>query len=559
MNRPKTILQVPLLFLLVLSFQGFSQPVLRYEPVIRSLTNPVDIVNANDGNHRLFVVQKDGLIKVFDSTYQYIGDFLNVQGITTQGERGLLSLVFHPEYKKNGSFFIYYTNAQGNIEVSAYKVSSNLNEADPASKKIIITIPHPNASNHNGGKLQFGPDGYLYFATGDGGGGGDPFNNAQNGNSLLGKMIRIDIDNSTPPLNYRIPMDNPFIADPLIADEIWALGLRNPFRWSFDRLTGDMWIADVGQNAREEINYVKAGQHKGLNYGWRCYEGKFTYNTNNCQPISHYKVPVFDYPHSDIDGGFSVTGGFVYRGAEYPSLNGHYIFADFVSGNHWTIKDSANQVQTTKLEGNLPINIAGFGETETGALHACSLSDGIVYKIVVVTDVIYQLLNFTGIGNNNIASLSWTTVEQNLLQFEIEGSSDSVHFQQNAIVPAKNRTGNNLYSYSEPFTGDKIFYRLRVLSKNGKWDYSNTISVRNQQSDDTFIFPSIISNHIMSCFITGNFEVFQLFGINGSLIFEKDIRGVSGKMDIAVPGLSGVYFARLSGGMGRKTQRVFIH
>ena len=254
--------------------RSFSQPILNYRRVITSLSAPLEIVSAPDSSNRLFIVQKVGSVKVYDKSYNFLGDFVTVSGVTINGERGLLSMAFHPDYKSNGLFFVYYTNTQGDIEISRYKVSNNPNRADTSTRTIIITIPHRAAANHNGGKISFGPDGYLYFATGDGGNGGDPPNNAQNGKVLLGKMLRIDVNNPSPQLNYSIPPDNPFVNDTLIADEIWALGLRNPFRWSFDRLTHDMWIADVGQGVREEINFRKAGETKGINYGWRCYEGK---------------------------------------------------------------------------------------------------------------------------------------------------------------------------------------------------------------------------------------------------------------------------------------------
>ncbi|HZI53565.1 MAG TPA: PQQ-dependent sugar dehydrogenase, partial [Chitinophagaceae bacterium] len=313
-----------------------------------------------DSSDRLFIVQKVGSVKVYDKAFNFLGDFVTVSGVTINGERGLLSMAFHPDYKSNGLFFVYYTNLQGDIEISRYKVSDDPNRADTTTRTIIITIPHRAAANHNGGKIGFGADGYLYFATGDGGNGGDPPNNAQNGKVLLGKMLRIDVNNPGPQLNYSIPTDNPFVNDTLIADEIWALGLRNPFRWSFDRLTHNMWIADVGQGVKEEINFRKAGETKGINYGWRCYEGKNIYNASGCKTADQYIPPIFDYPHNLTTGGSSVTGGYVYRGSEYPSMNGYYIFADYISNNQWLIKDSSNGWSIKQQQsGTFPRNIAG--------------------------------------------------------------------------------------------------------------------------------------------------------------------------------------------------------
>ena len=378
----------------MISFEPTAQPILNYKPVITSLAKPTDIVSANDGSYRLFIVQKGGTIRVYDQFLNYKGNFLIISGLPTLGERGLLSMAFHPAYKNNGLFFVYYTNAQGSIEIARYKVSNNPNIADLSTKSIIITIPHPGTTNHNGGKLHFGPDGYLYFATGDGGGTGDPSNNSQNGRSLLGKMIRININDSTPPLNYSIPADNPYLSDTTIADEIWGMGLRNPWRWSFDRLTHDIWIADVGQARREEVNFRRATETKGANYGWRCYEGKQVYNSKACQLIDKYIPPIFEYSHNNTTGGSSITGGFVYRGPEFPSLNGYYIFADYESGNQWMIVDSSDTWVIKKQSGTFPGSISSFGESEDGTLYASSLSAGIVYKIEAVTGVKASVFKF---------------------------------------------------------------------------------------------------------------------------------------------------------------------
>lgn len=537
----------------------YAQPAIQYRPVIQSLSNPVEIVSADDNSHRLFIVQKQGIIKVYTATFDYLGDFLTVANITTEGERGLLSLAFHPLYKTNGLFFVYYTNAEGSIEVASYKVSSNPNVADPATRKIIITIPHPGAANHNGGRLSFGTDGYLYFATGDGGGGGDPRNNAQNGNSLLGKMIRIDVNNSTPPLNYSVPADNPFVDDPAIADEIWGLGLRNPWRWSFDRLTRDMWIADVGQNAREEINFAKAGEHKGLNFGWRCYEGSQTYNTSGCQPAHAYTSPVFEYPHNNTQGGFSVTGGYVYRGAEYPALNGYYIFADYVSGNQWATKDSSGVWITKQLPGSLPRNISGFGEAHDGSIYACSLSAGIVYKLEAVTGVIFQVVTFEGSVRNNIVALSWSTVEQSVKLYEVERSADSLHFEKIGTRNAQKLTTVNQYSFEDRVTDAKVFYRLRIVNDNDKWDYSNTIAVTNHYHEENFIFPSVITDKVIRCFIPSSFDLLEIFSMSGALMHKQDIRALPGSIEIPVATLApGVYMVRIIRGSDRRMQRIII-
>ncbi len=356
---------------LILIVPVFSQtPDIGYQSVIsgNGLAAPIDIVNAGDGTNRLFVVQRSGTIRVYDDNLTYIQDFLTVSDVGTAGEGGLLSLAFHPDYETNGFLFVYYTRPDFSLEVARYTVSTgSINSADPTSKQIVINIPHPGEDNHNGGKILFGPDGYLYLATGDGGGGGDPSNNAQNGNSLLGKMLRINVNT----LPYSIPPDNPYVANNNVRDEIWAIGLRNPFRWSFDRANGDMWIADVGQGAQEEINYRTAANSGGANYGWRCYEGILPYNTSGCSAQSSYVSPIYTYGRDDATGGRSVTGGFVYRGTEFLSLTGYYIFADFLSGNQWVITPDRTQMLQLPDAG-FPAGMVACGEAGNGALDGAS-------------------------------------------------------------------------------------------------------------------------------------------------------------------------------------------
>ena len=295
---------------------------------------PVDIAHAGDG--RLFVVERAGIIKVVQSDGAVLPTaFLDISGQVdkSHGEEGLLGLVFHPDYPEIPYFYVNYTNPQDGTRISRFTVSSDPNVADAGSQEILLTVAQPQ-ENHNGGDLNFGPnDGYLYATLGDGGGAGDnhgAVGNGQNRMTLLGKILRLDVDSTFP---YTIPPDNPFVDDPQALDEIWALGLRNPWRFSFDRATGDMYIGDVGQSSREEINYQAADSNGSENYGWRCYEGNEPFNTSGCDDASAYVFPIFDYPRSE---GQAVTGGFVYRGSRYPALVGHYLFADYSSGNFWT-------------------------------------------------------------------------------------------------------------------------------------------------------------------------------------------------------------------------------
>jgi glucose/arabinose dehydrogenase len=373
-----------------------AQPVLSLTPVIQGLSSPLELVHAGDGSNRIFIVQKGGSILVYNKAYNFVDTFLIITtGFTSDNERGLLSMAFHPDYANNGFFYIYYTNGTGDLELARYKVSANANVADPATKVIVKTIAHPTNANHNGGELHFGNDGYLYLSTGDGGGGGDVPNNAQNTGILLGKMLRFNVTTNSNPPYFTIPPDNPY------GNEIYAIGLRNPFRWSFDRLTHDMWIGDVGQNSWEEINYRPADSTLGVNYGWRCYEGNATYNTSvGCSgPITKYSFPIYTYP---TISPASITGGTVYRGLTNIALKGYYIAADFYSGAFYKIKfDSTKRSWATTTQTLSPNGMSNFGETEDGELYAVSLFSNAVYRIESSGPISYS---FTGSGNWNDAS-----------------------------------------------------------------------------------------------------------------------------------------------------------
>jgi glucose/arabinose dehydrogenase len=358
---------------LFLSLPLQAQPIVSFSPVITTLSAPIDFVNAGDGTNRIFIVQQGGVIRVFDQAFNSLGTFLTVSGISTGGERGLLSMAFSPGYATNGFFYVYYTNTNGDLELARYHVSGDPNIADATTKTIILTIPHPGQSNHNGGKIIFGTEGFLYLSTGDGGGAGDQPNNAQNPAILLGKILRINVTNLPSPPYYTVPASNPF------GNEVWALGLRNPFRWSFDRLTNDIWIGDVGQDNAEEINFVPAGFGTGKNYGWRCYEGNSAYNTSGCGPIGTYTFPVYTYP--TFNPAASVTGGRVYRGNLYPALQGYYVASDFYSGNIYKINPDGAGGWVTSIQSALRSGISSFGETENGEMYATVLTNGTVYRV----------------------------------------------------------------------------------------------------------------------------------------------------------------------------------
>lgn len=332
----------------------------------------VEITHAGDS--RLFVAQQDGIIKILNANgTTNATPFLNISALTTNsGERGLLGLAFHPDYATNGFFYVNYTNLSGDTVIAKYTVNAiNPNVANTTGT-VLLTIDQPFA-NHNGGCLRFGPDGYLYISMGDGGGAGDTQNNGQNKTSLLGKLLRIDVDTETA---YGIPADNPFVGT-TGADEIWAYGLRNAWKFSFNRNNGDLWIADVGQGDVEEINKTDPTL-PGLNYGWRCYEGSSPYNTTGCDASSTMTFPFAEYTHTGT-GGCSITGGYVYTGSLYPNFLDKYFFAD-ICVNKIGMVDNAGAISySTSLSGGF---YTTFGEDMNGELYLGSSNNGTIYKII---------------------------------------------------------------------------------------------------------------------------------------------------------------------------------
>lgn len=329
-------------------------------PDLPDFSQPVYLTNAGDGSNRLFVVEQAGRIQVFSNSPDANGysTFLDLRDrVISGGEMGLLGLAFDPDFASNGYFYVYYIGAGPRSVVSRFSVSINdPNVADPATETPLLSIDQP-YDNHNGGTLQFGPDGYLYFGLGDGGSGGDPDGNGQNTQTLLGSLLRIDPAGT----GYNVPADNPFVGSNTSLPEIWAYGFRNPYRFSFDRDTGDLWLADVGQDQIEEINVVT----KGGNYGWNWYEGSQVFRGG--APQGDYRMPVYEYDHSL---GQSVTGGYVYRGNSAPDLTGQYIYGDFISTRIWSLSvDSQFNVVRNDSLGNAPQNPAGFGEDEQGELY----------------------------------------------------------------------------------------------------------------------------------------------------------------------------------------------
>ena len=364
---------IALSFLLLLAVTCVAQDV-ALQPIASGLDQPVALTHA--GDTRLFITEQTGTIRIYDALGLRATPFLDIRSLVLSGgERGLLSVAFHPQYRDNGLFFVYYTNRNGDNSIARYKVSADPDRADVSSGAILLTIPHPNFANHNGGQLQFGPDGYLYIGTGDGGSAGDPNNNAQNLNQLLGKILRIDVDHGTP---YAIPPSNPFVSRANARGEIWAYGLRNPWRFTFDRANGDMWIGDVGQGSFEEVDLQPATSAGGENYGWRKMEGLHCFNpSTNCADFT-LTPPVIEYSHAG--GPCSISGGYRYRGTQIPSLKGAYLYGDYCSGTIWSATQTG-AIWSPKVLFNTTLAISSFGEDLSGELYVMDVAKGIVYKI----------------------------------------------------------------------------------------------------------------------------------------------------------------------------------
>jgi glucose/arabinose dehydrogenase len=355
-------------------------PTLALGTRVQGFSSPVGFAHADDRTNRLYVVEQGGRIRIVKSGVVNPSPFLDISGrISAGGERGLLGLAFPPDYERKGYFYVYYTNPAGDIRISRFRRNpSDADQADPASEQVILTIPHPVNANHNGGQLAFGPvDKMLYLGTGDGGAGGDPPNNAQNTNVLLGKILRIDTETGRP-YTYTTPSTNPFVASAGFRPEIWALGVRNPWRFSFDRTAFDLFIADVGQGEWEEIDFQPASSPGGENYGWRIMEGTHCFNPNPCSTTG-LTLPVVEYDHSA--GNCSVTGGYVYRADTYQRMKGLYFYGDFCSGRIWSLRRDAGNWQSSLLL-DTSIQISAFGEDEQGNLYVASYGTGEIFPLV---------------------------------------------------------------------------------------------------------------------------------------------------------------------------------
>ncbi len=450
-----------LILFTVASINVFSQaPATRLQTRLTGLSSPIHMTNAADGTERLFIVERAGIIKVVQPGSNVATNFLNITARTsTDGERGLLGLAFHPSYETNRRFFVYYTRvADGAIQIAEYQASAGDPNVADTTEKAIITVPHPGQSNHNGGTLAFGADGYLYIGTGDGGSGNDPPNNAQNINQLLGKMLRLDINvpvGQTAP--YLIPPTNPFAGATAGADEIFAVGLRNPFRWSFDRGgTNQLWLADVGQGTWEEVDIVT----NGGNFGWRVYEGTQCTGLDapQCVP-ANYVPPVFQYSSANPSSRCAITGGYVYRGTQGTLPNGSYLYGDYCTGEVLLWSGG----QQLPLHDIADFNLASFGEDEDGELYVVQIGAGIIQKVVPTK----ASADFDADFRTDFSLFRPSTGFWHILN----GSSGVIRSQQFGVsgdIPA-----------AEDFDGDRRTDLAVYRPSDGNWYYINS-------SDSTF-------------------------------------------------------------------------
>lgn len=551
-----------LLFILLFFNRVNSQPILGFSSVIAGFANPVDVV-AEPGSNRMFVVQQNGAVRIADGTTILATPFMNINSLLnlSSDERGLLSLAFHPDYLINRYLFVYYTNTAGDITVAQYRRDeSNPDIADASSGVVLLTIPKP-FDNHNGGKLNFGPDGKLYFGTGDGGSGNDPNQNAQNGNSLLGKMIRLDVDNFTTPPYYTIPADNPFVADGAVRDEIWAVGLRNPWRWTFDKVTGDVWMADVGQGDWEEVNHTTFAVSKGANYGWRCREGNHPNpGVPACTPSLGTGLinPIFEYGHNMLTGGFAITGGYVYHGSAWPALDGYYICADYVSGNVWLVSPDGTAVLQTGLTGS----IAAFAEANNGELFALSRTTGTLLSVNVSGVLPVSLVNFSGDHLAGRNELKWETAfEENTEKFIVEYSANGTDYLTAGEVTATSNTNGSSYSFVHYTNNSGVMrYRLRVVDIDQESRYSPVILLGDKVDRDIRVYPTVITGNALQVTSGPAIERVDVFAMDGRQVYSRAMNGTRGYFSLPLPSTlqRGIYLVRLYGKDVQQTEKIMV-
>lgn len=452
------------------------------------LSNPVDIVFLND---TMFIVDQDGVINMAVDGVTLSTPFLNITSIVLHsGERGLLGLAFDPDFNTNRTFYVNYTNNNNNTVVASYKTYTDSLVGDPTTATILKTIDQP-FTNHNGGQIRFGPDDYLYIGMGDGGSAGDPGNRSQDPQELLGKMLRYQANAD----ELTIPSDNPFVGDTTTLDDIWAIGLRNPWRFSFDMDNGNLWIGDVGQNMYEEVNYQSSSSTGGENWGWRCREGLHPYNSLNCGPASDYDDPIFEYDHSG--NNCSITGGFVYRGSDSELLNGVYLGIDYCSGYLFGYRMNEAEDDITYDFGDFGFGFTCFGQDAEGEMYVAK-SDGTLYKISDPCHTQIPLLSF---------STDSLIVEEGVNYYWFFNDEEILDWNQNILIPTE--LGNYYCIVENEFGCDVMSNTIDI----------NSLSVSSSFTSEFSVYPNPFTDVINISGLSNQIVQISLFSISGKKLW----------------------------------------
>ncbi|HRH49688.1 MAG TPA: PQQ-dependent sugar dehydrogenase [Panacibacter sp.] len=462
---------------LLTAIQLKAQPQVTFSPLIQNLTLPIEVTNANDGSGRLFIVEQTGIVKIYKNGSLLSKPFLDLSDIVSNTDtlKGMWSIAFVPNYKALGYFFVYYTSKGGNTVIARYQASKS--NPDSAIKNSGVTLFSFPSSGFNGpkfGQFHFGADGYLYFTVSDGSSPSLTTTFAQDLSLYFGKMMRIDVRLKVAPY-YTVPPTNPFVNTPNAKPEIFALGFRNAWRWSFDRENGNMWIADVGGERFEEINVSTPVQQGGMNYGWPCYESNVSYVPAGCKNINRYTFPVFNYPHFGTHSGQAIIGGYVYRGSANPALKGYYICSDYSTADLWKIIPNGAGGYNSFKQSGIPPSIAGYGEGEDFELYAASL-DGVVYKVQAAAPATVAAANEAAIIAANGKTVIYPTlVDNSIVMLELKEAYDNVKiFDINGREVMRksltNQTGRinlnlpklNAGMYVVQLTGDKAMMQQKI-------------------------------------------------------------------------------------------------
>ena len=560
---------LPTLAFLLLSAIGIAQPTLNFTPLSLSgptLVQPLFMSGCGDGSGRLFVVEKRGTIRIIQNNVVSTDFFLDIQDLVmNSGERGLLGLAFHPQYPTTPYIYVNYV-IDGTItnRISRFTLNPNNSNDIQENTEFILLEQAGVQTNHKAGGIAFGPDGYLYIGMGDGGGGGDPSNSGQNLETLLAKMLRIDVNAPQGSLNYTIPPDNPFVGEPG-RDEIWAYGLRNPWRISFDRETGDFWIADVGQNLWEEVDMVLAGTPGGMNFGWDCREGNHDYEPGNCGSGTEFTWPIFEYPHScnpcPNGYGASISGGYVYRGSEHPVLEGFYVCADYVSNYLWMIKVTSFdplELDVYVQDGTgLAYGLVTFGEDDDGELYASNL-DGVIYSVSASGFLPVQWGSADAHIIQGGNQIDWT-IHQTLgiEYFEVQRSLYSGFDNFTVVTQVEPVEDQISYKYIDPFIHTRtVYYRIAAHMSDGSIEYSPFMRIL----PDTGSKPSLVfdQNHnLWRINIPNEWQNGEviLYDLQGKEVYTRKI-GSQDQLELTPPITPGSYFVKVSGEMGTWSERL---